>query len=326
MASPALSSPVPHTPPTSAYAAWIAVCILWGTTYLGIRIALETIPPGLLGGIRFTVAGATLCALVLARGGRLPPLSEWPKQGLIGVLMLGIGNGFVVVAEQWIPSGIAAVGVASAPFWMTGLVAVTGGERLTRGALSGFLLGFGGIVILIWPELFRGGAGGALFVAGIVAGQLACVGWSIGSLLSKRWTPQGTALAASAVQQLCGGLVTLAVGTAIGEWNEIAFSARSVTAELYLIVFGSLGAYSAYLYVLQHLPIATVSLYAYVNPVIAVILGTVIASEPFNPRIIAAAVMVLAGIGVVRRETVVAERSRVTRHAEREGQDAVVRS
>jgi len=306
MASPTLSPSFVHTPPRSAYAAWIAVCVLWGTTYLGIRIALETIPPGLLGGIRFTVAGATLCAFILARGGQLPPLREWPKQGLIGVLMLGIGNGFVVVAEQWIPSGIAAVGVASAPFWMSGVVAATGGERLTRGMLAGFLIGFSGIVVLIWPEMFRGGTGGVFFVAGIVAGQLACFGWSIGSLLSKKWTPHGSALAASGVQQLCGGLVTLAVGTAIGEWNDVAFSARSVAAEIYLIIVGSLAAYSAYLYALQHLPIATVSLYAYVNPVIAVILGTLIANEPFNPRIAAAAVMVLAGIGVVRHQTAVA--------------------
>ena len=310
MASPSYVLPQSPAAPRSAYAAWLAVCVLWGTTYLGIRIALETIPPGLLGGIRFTVAGALLCAFVRLRGGRLPPLAAWPQQALIGVLMLGIGNGFVVVAEQWIPSGIAAVGVASAPFWMSGVVAATGGERLTRGMLAGFLIGFGGIVVLIWPEMFQGGAGGALFVAGIVAGQLACLGWSIGSLLSKRTTPHGSALAVSGVQQLCGGLVTLAVGSAIGEWNEMAFSARSAAAELYLIVMGSLAAYSAYLHALQHLPITTVSLYAYVNPVIAVILGALIANEPFHPRIVAAAAMVLAGIAVVRRDTVTRDRSR----------------
>ena len=311
MASPGYVLPQsPAASPRSAYAAWLAVCVLWGTTYLGIRIALETIPPGLLGGIRFTVAGALLCSLVRLRGGRLPPIAAWPQQALIGVLMLGIGNGFVVVAEQWIPSGIAAVGVASAPFWMSGVVAATGGERLTKGMLAGFMLGFGGIVVLIWPEIFRGGAGGGLFLAGIVAGQLACFGWSIGSLLSKRVTPHGSALAASGVQQLCGGLVTLAVGTAIGEWNGIAFSARSAAAELYLIVFGSLAAYSAYLYALQHLPISTVSLYAYVNPVIAVILGTLLADEPFSPRIVAAAGLVLAGIAVVRRDTVTGPSSR----------------
>src|SRR6476620_1334092 len=126
MASLAVSTRVSRVPPTSAYAAWGAVCVLWGTTYLAIRIALEAFPPGLLGGIRFTIAGATLAAFVKVRGDRLPPRSEWPRQALIGVLMLGIGNGFVVVAEQWIPSGIAAVGVASAPFWMSGVAAAPG--------------------------------------------------------------------------------------------------------------------------------------------------------------------------------------------------------
>jgi len=293
---PAASNPAP----TSAYAAWIAICVIWGTTYLAIRFALETIPPGLLGGIRFTVAGLALCAVVRLRGLRLPPRAEWPIQALIGVLMLGIGNGFVVVAEQWIPSGIAAVGVASAPFWMTGIEALAGGERLTALTLGGFVIGFGGIVVLIWPDLFHGGNSGLTFILGIVFAQIACFGWSIGSSLSKRRTPHGSALAASAVQQICGGVVTLAVGTAAGEWHALSFSGRSIAAEVYLIVFGSLGAYSAYVYALQHLPVATVSLYAYINPIIAVILGTVIANEPFSPRVVVAAALVLAGIAVVR--------------------------
>ena len=130
--------------PASAYAAWMAVCVIWGTTYLAIRIALESIPPGLLGGIRFTVAGLALLVFVTVRGYRLPRAREWPVQALIGVLMLGIGNGFIVVAEQWIPSGIAAVGVASAPFWMTGIESMVGGERLKALTLAGFCIGFAG--------------------------------------------------------------------------------------------------------------------------------------------------------------------------------------
>ena len=303
MASLSSAPPASTHAPASAYAAWIAICLIWGTTYLGIRFALETIPPGLLGGIRFTVAGLALCAVVRLSGQRLPPRADWPIQALIGVLMLGIGNGFVVVAEQWIPSGIAAVGVASAPFWMTGIEALAGGERLTVLSLGGFLVGFGGIVVLIWPDLFHGGASGATFILGIVLSQLACLGWSIGSSLSKRHTPHGSALAASAVQQVCGGLATLVVGTAAGEWQALSFSGRSLAAEVYLIVFGSLGAYSAYVYALQHLPVATISLYAYINPIIAVILGTVIANEPFSPRVVVAAAMVLAGIAVVRAGT-----------------------
>jgi drug/metabolite transporter (DMT)-like permease len=303
MASLSSAPPASTAAPTSAYAAWISICVIWGTTYLAIRIALETIPPGLLGGIRFTVAGLALCVVVKLRGQRLPSPAEWPIQGLIGVLMLGIGNGFVVVAEQWIPSGIAAVGVASAPFWMTGIERLAGGERLNARTLIGFVVGFAGIVVLIWPDLFHGGSGGLTFTLGIVLAQLACFGWSIGSSLSKRYTPHGSALSASAVQQVCGGLATLAVGTAVGEWNAISLNGRSLAAEVYLIVFGSLGAYSAYVYALQHLPVSTVSLYAYINPIIAVILGTLIANEPFGPRVVVAAAMVLAGIAVVRAGT-----------------------
>ena len=300
MASPSSTPPTAHIAPTSAYVAWVAVCVIWGTTYLAIRIALETIPPGLLGGMRFTAAGLVLAAFVRARGYRLPPRRDWPMQAVIGLLMLGVGNGLVVVAELWIPSGIAAVGVASAPFWMTGIESMAGGERLDLRTVAGFCIGFGGIVVLIWPDLFHGGARNLTFTAGIVFAQLACLGWSIGSSLSKRWTARGNALGASAVQQLCGGLVMLAVGTVAGEWHAVAFTGRSLAAELYLVVFGSLGAYSAYVYALQHLPTATVSLYAYINPVIAVILGTLIAKEPFNPRVVIAAAMVLAGIAVVR--------------------------
>src|SRR5688572_7904597 len=172
MGSPSPSNPsLTHTAPTSAYAAWIAVCVIWGTTYLAIRIALETFPPGLLGGIRFTLSGLALGIFVKLRGFRLPPPSDWPMQALIGVLMLGIGNGLVVVAEQWIPSGIAAVAVASAPFWMTGIESMVGGERLTARTLAGFCIGFGGIVLLLWRDLFQVGGTGFLFTAGIVLAQ-----------------------------------------------------------------------------------------------------------------------------------------------------------
>jgi drug/metabolite transporter (DMT)-like permease len=283
-----------------AYVAWLAVCLMWGTTYLAIRIALETVPPTLLGGIRFFVAGLILCAVVRVRGGGLPPPREWPAQAVLGALMIAMGNGFVVWAERWIPSGIAAVGVASLPFWMSGVEAVSGGERLARRAFAGLCLGFGGIVLLIWPSVTDRRTGGEHFVLGILLVQLACLGWAVGSSYSKRRLGGHSALADSALQQLAGGTLLLLAGTALGEWRSLAFTPRTLGAEIYLIVFGSLAAYSAYLYALQHLSIATVSLYAYVNPIIAVALGSVIADEPFTPRIAAAAAMVLAGVTVVR--------------------------
>jgi drug/metabolite transporter (DMT)-like permease len=284
----------------SAYFAWIAVCLVWGTTYLGIRVAVETIPPALVGGIRYTIAGSVLAIWLRLRGQPLPPRDQWPGLAVVAFLLIAIGNGFVIWAEQWVPSGIAAVTVASSPFWMTAMEAVVaGGERITlRGAL-GLCVGFAGIVLLVWPDL-TAGASGRDFMVGVLALQLACVGWAAGSTYSKRFTPVSNALAASATQMLIGGVIMLAVGTVTGEWNRLAFSVRSATAEVYLIVMGSLVGYSAYLHALRYLPVSTVSLYAYVNPVIAVILGAVLLDEPVNWRVVMASAMVLAGIGVVR--------------------------
>src|SRR5215208_2577140 len=158
--------------PRAAWAAWVAVCVIWGTTYLGIRVSLETIPPVLMSGIRWTVAGLLVATVLLARGQALPGPRAWPGLALLSVLMIGIGNGFVVWAEQYVPSGLTAVVLATSPFWM---VAVEGtlheGEALTGGTLGGLLLGFGGILLLVWPDLHAGGLGAVRFGTGVVALQ-----------------------------------------------------------------------------------------------------------------------------------------------------------
>jgi drug/metabolite transporter (DMT)-like permease len=290
-----------NPPPRLAYIAWLSVCLIWGTTYLAIRIALETIPPMLIGGLRFLAAGLILCVLLLAHGDRLPPPREWPRQAFLGMLLLAIGNGCVVWSEQWIPSGIAAVGVAALPFWMAGTEAGLGGERLTARTLLGLATGFCGIVVLIWPSLFDADVDGKWFGLGVLLVQFACIGWAVGSSLSKRTKASTSVVALSALQQLFAGVMMLSVGTALGEWHDLSVTGRTVVAEMYLIVFGSLVAYSAYLYALAHLPIATVSLYAYVNPIIAVLLGSIVAGEPFTLRVVAAAGLVLAGVTIVRR-------------------------
>lgn len=289
-----------HKPPTLAYVSWATVCLVWGTTYLAIWIGLETIPPTLLGGLRFLSAGLLLCLFVRVRGGHLPPPREWPRQAALGALLLGIGNGGVVWSEIWIPSGIAAIGVAALPFWMAGTEALFRHEKIPAPVLSGLAVGFFGIVLLIWPSLFVNNLAAPRFGPGVLLVQIACLGWAIGSSLSKRTASTGGTLAASAVQQLFAGLMLTAMGTALGEWTELAFTPRTFAALAYLIVCGSLLAYSAYLYALDHLPMATVSLYAYVNPIIAVLLGALFAGEPLTPRIFAAAALVLAGVTMVR--------------------------
>src|SRR4051812_32584259 len=168
-----------------AYLAWAIVCIVWGTTYLAIRICLETVPPLMMGGLRFVSAGAVLIAILALRGERLPGPAAWPSLAVLGLFMLGLGNGGVVRAEQTVPSGLTAVLVATSPFWMVGLDAIVPPrEPLTMRRVLGLAVGFGGIVMLVWPEIQLGGGRG--FLIGVISAQIACVGWAIGSAYSRR--------------------------------------------------------------------------------------------------------------------------------------------
>jgi drug/metabolite transporter (DMT)-like permease len=288
-----------------AYLAWAAVCLIWGTTYLAIRISLESIPPLLMAAIRWIVAGGVLIAILALRGERLPRRPAWPSLALLGVLLLGFGNGGVVWAEQTVPSGLTAVLVATSPFWMVGMDALMAdGERLTIRRVLGLVVGFAGIVMLVWPEIHVG-EGGRAFLGGVIAAQVACVGWAIGSSYARHrgrgHAKDENVLATAAFEMLFGGLFLLAAGLAMHETARLAFTPRTAGALAYLIVFGAIGGFTAYAYALKHLPVATVSLYAYINPIIAVILGTVVLNEPFNARMAVAAAIVLAGMALVRQ-------------------------
>ena len=285
-----------------AWFAWIAVCLIWGTTYLGIRVSLETMPPMLMGGLRWTFAGGALAAYMATRGERLPGRADWGSTLLLGFLMLVLGNGGVVWAEMYVPSGLAAVVIASSPFWMAGVEALRrDGERLTWNTAVGFLVGLSGIVVLIWPELWHGGAAGRAFIYGMIALQIACLGWAIGSSYSKRHARQANIFSATAAQMLAGGAMMLLIGTARGEWSGLAFSTRSTTAFIYLSTVGAIGGFVAYTYALRHLPVSLVSLYAYINPIIAVALGVAVLDEPFTARMAIAAALVFGGVAIVRR-------------------------
>ena len=283
-----------------AYLAWITICVLWGTTFLGIRIALETFPVALLAGLRWMFAGLVLTAALPWVGETLPPRRTWKAIALVGFLMNVLGNGLLVWAEQYVASGLTAVVVGMVPFWSVIVEAVSGGERLTRYTMAGLMAGFAGIVVLVWPQLTLGGDNGRMFVAGIIALQIGSLGWGIGTSYTKRHRLGATPLASSALQMVFSGAILLAVGTAAGEWSRVWFTPRSLAALVYLAIFGSVVGYTAYLYTLKYLPISTVSLYAYVNPIIAMILGTLVLSEPFTPRIVVAAALVFGGIAIVR--------------------------
>lgn len=279
----------------------MAVCLIWGTTYLGIRICLETMPPMLMAGLRWTFAGGALAAYMAARGERLPQRSGWRNALVLGFLMLVLGNGGVVWAELSVPSGLAAVIVASSPFWMAGVEAFRkDGERMTWRTAVGFLLGFSGILLLVWPELWRGGAGGRGFVLGIIALQVACLGWSVGSSYSKRHGRRENVFSAAAAQMIAGGAMMLVLGTIRGEWTWLTFSTRTAVAFGYLATVGAIGGFVAYTYALRHLPVSMVSLYAYINPVIAVALGIAVLGEPFTSRMALAAALVFGGVAIVR--------------------------
>jgi len=291
-----------HADRRLAWLAWATICLVWGTTYLAIRVALESIPVFLVAGLRWMAAGLILTAITRLRGRPLPPVRQWGALALLGFLMNVLGNGFVVWAEQYVASGLTAVIIASVPFWSVGFEAVLpGGDRLRGGTLLALTVGFAGIVVLVWPEMSAGGAAGAAMLGGVVAIQIACAGWALGTSYAKRHPSASDPFAASAIQMLASGTMLLTIATISGEWTALQFTPRSLGALVYLTIAGSVIAYTAYLYTVAHLPLTTVSLYAYINPLIAVLLGAVLLDEPLSPRIAVASLLVLAGMALLRR-------------------------
>lgn len=285
----------------AAYGAWAAVCLFWGTTYLAIRIGLETLPPLLFAGLRFLTAGSILFALMYGwRGAHLPKGREWFEQSVVGLMLLGIGNGVVVWAEQWIPSGLAALLVATSPFWMTGFERLKrNGERSSVRAIMGMLIGFAGLTLLVAPGLFGASLGGR-YLLGMVALQVACASWSGGSVYAKHHQTKVAPLMGAAVQMLVAGLALTLIGTMTGEWRVLKFSARSLSAFAYLVLFGSIVAYGSYTYAVQKLPLSVVSMYSYINPLIAVVLGWAILGEAVGWRVMTAMLVILGGVALVK--------------------------
>lgn len=281
------------TPPAARVAlALAAVYVIWGSTYLAIRFALEGgFPPFLLGGIRFVIAGALLFALLRWRGLPAPTPAQWRNTAVMGALMLLLGNGMVNLAETTVSSGLAAVTVASAPLWMA-VFAGLRGERPTRGEALGLAIGFAGVVWL--------STGGSLTGAplGLVALLLASVSWSFGSIWS-RGRDLPSPLMSAAAQMLCGGVLMLAAGLALGERLHGLPTLHALGAFWYLVVMGSLVGFSAYIWLLHHVRPALAGSYAYVNPAIAVLLGAWLARERFGARELVAMAVILAGVVII---------------------------
>jgi drug/metabolite transporter (DMT)-like permease len=286
-----------------AYIAFVTVCIVWGTTYLAIHVALETVPVLLVAGLRWFAAGVIMSVAMLASGRGLPKPRMWAPLALLGVLMNIVGNGFVVFAQQFVASGLTAVLIATTPFWSALIERLLpNGERFSTRSLIGLAIGFAGIVVLVWPEMTHGGASGRSFIIGVIAIQLACVGWVVGTSYAKRHELGDNPFQSTALQMVFSGLMLLTAATAHGDWAQLSFTPRTFAAMAYLSIAGSLIAYSAYIYAIQHLPLQLVSLYAYINPMIAVALGTLLLNEPLSARVIVAAALVFAGTWIVGKK------------------------
>ncbi len=287
-------------PQFRAYAALVSVCFFWGTTYLTIRMALETIAPMTLVSGRFLLSGGILLLASRLLGAELPRGRELVRNACNGVAILGVGNGCLVLAETWIPSGLAALIITISPFWMVGLNAIMPPrERLHGPTLAGMLIGLAGAALLVGPGAVSGGAAGGALLKGFIVLQIGCFFWTFGSLLQRRQENRAHPIVAGGVQQLAAGLAFLPLALADGLPHAI--SGRSLGALFYLVVFGSIVGYSSYVYALAHLPVAVVSIYNYVNPVVAVLLGWVFYREPFGRREAVAMGIIFIGVAVVRR-------------------------
>ena len=292
----AASPPPPRAPVSSrnlVIVAFFAVSLIWGSTYLGIRVALEGFPPFVIGAIRFVVAGAALFAFLRLRGAPSPRPIEWVSATLTGSLFFVVGNGLVNVAEQRLSSGLASVLVATMPLWAT-LFERFAGSRIHGREWAGIGLGFAGVVLL--------NLGGELRASGVGAmcGLIAPMGWALGSIVSKRLPLPGGPMR-TAIQMLCGGAVMALVSAALGERFPSAPSGRAVGALVYLVLFGSLAGMSAYNYLLHHTRTTVATSYAYVNPVIAVALGVTLAGERLDVASGAGAIVILAAVLLITR-------------------------
>jgi drug/metabolite transporter (DMT)-like permease len=287
----------------SNYRAWIAlgaVCLFWGTTYLGIRMALECFAPATLLAIRYTLSGAILLIAARAAHVPIPTGRELIFTALFGVITLTIGNGALIVAEQWIPSGMASIFITTSPFWMTGVeAALPRGERLHLPTIVGMLIGLAGTVVLVSRDAFGNGAHGGL-VSGFLVLQLGCFGWAIGSILQRRYATVAHPVVSGAVQQLATGLFAGFLALLMDRHVPHP-TMRGVLALGWLVVFGSIVGYSAFVYVMEKLPVSVVSIYNYVNPVVAVILGWLFYREPFGFREAVGMAVIFVGVAVVKR-------------------------
>ena len=278
--------------------AFFAVYVFWGMTYLAMRVAVKEIPPYLMAGSRFVLAGAVLFIWARRRGHPAPTMPQWRAAAVVGGFLLLGGNASVAWAEQRVPSGLAALLIGVMPIWMVGLEWLRRGLRPSKQVVVGLLLGAVGVGLLVLPQ----GGGDGMDLLGAAVLILAAASWAWGSVISKSAPLPQSPFLATSTEMIAGGVLCLLVAALSGELRGVSLaevSSQAALAWLYLVVFGSLVAFTAYIWLLGVTSIAKVGTYAYVNPIVAVLLGWALLGEPITLRTMVAAVVILLGVALV---------------------------
>ena len=290
-----------------AYLAWITICIVWGTTYLAIRVGVTDLPPMLFAGLRWIIAGILMTILLNLRHYKLPGLKDLKHLAIVGILLLAIANGLVVVAEQWLPSGLTALILSTLPFWVVGIeYFLPNGPKINVFIIAGLFLGTTGVILIFARDLnisldFNFLLGGLCLLGAVIA-------WSTGSIYWKYKKTDVRPMMGASIQMLIAGILQTALGLILGEQNNFHLTQNGVFALGYLIVFGSILGYASYIYSITKLPLSLVSTYAYINPIIAILLGWYFLDEPLTITVFVAAGLILIGVSLVKRGNTLALR------------------
>ena len=299
--APTLATSSPEPSRTALIIGFAAIYVIWGSTYLGIRVAIETMPPFLMASARFLVAGAALFTFLKLRGAPWPTPYQWRANIVIGTLLLLGGNGGVVFAERTIPSGITALLIGMGPLFIVLTEwAWPGGTRPSAVTMGAMLLGFAGVAWLAAP--WEKSNSGGLNPVGVIAIVIACISWAIGSIYSRHAKHGADAMLASSLQMLGGGSALALFALFHGDFGALdlgRISSRTWGAFAYLIAVGSLVGFSTFVWLMKHSTPARVATYAYVNPVVAVFLGWLILDEPLGPRTLVASVIIVAAVAII---------------------------
>lgn len=283
-----------------AYLAWGTICIIWGTTYLAIKIGVTDLPPFLFAGFRWIIAGPLFFTILVLRKYKLPSISDIKHLAVVGILLLGFGNGLVVFGEQWLPSGLTSLLITTLPFWIVGIESfVPKGPKLNFITISGLLVGLTGVAVIFSENLTD--IWNMEYFPGVLSLLLAMVAWGSGTVYSKYNKVSVHPIMGASVQMIIAGILQLSLGFSLGEWERFNFTIESFYAFGYLTFVASILGYGSYMYAISKLPISFVSTYTYINPVIALTLGWLVLDETISLEIVIGAVVIFAGVALAKR-------------------------